>query len=201
MRLLLWSRPQLQPAHGTIDHHCAAAAAAVAHILTSPRPAPPTPAQVRLMRERGYRVGNIDCTIIAQRPKLSPHKEAIRANLCGLLGADPSGGHAQRLLPLVLLLLLHRGHACRLEQQHCACSPLHAADAAAAQRWLGMRATPAPPPTFHHILALLQSQVWRPKLQEERWTAWTSCEPTACDCGSTTLPPCPCSGERQGQDA
>jgi 2-C-methyl-D-erythritol 2,4-cyclodiphosphate synthase len=46
--------------------------------------------QVRLMQERGYRVGNIDCTIIAQRPKMSPHKEAIRENLCKLLGAHPS---------------------------------------------------------------------------------------------------------------
>ncbi len=45
---------------------------------------------VRLMRERGYRVGNIDCTVIAERPKLSPHKEAIRANLCRLLGAHAS---------------------------------------------------------------------------------------------------------------
>ena len=45
---------------------------------------------VRLMQERGYAIGNIDCTIIAERPKLSPHKEAIRANLCRLLGAHPS---------------------------------------------------------------------------------------------------------------
>ena len=30
--------------------------------------------QVRLMEERGYVLGNIDCTIIAQKPKLSPHK-------------------------------------------------------------------------------------------------------------------------------
>jgi len=29
---------------------------------------------VRLMKERGYELGNIDCTIIAQRPKLSPQK-------------------------------------------------------------------------------------------------------------------------------
>lgn len=45
---------------------------------------------VRLMKERGYELGNIDCTIIAQKPKLSPHKEAIRENLCAILGADPS---------------------------------------------------------------------------------------------------------------
>ena len=46
--------------------------------------------QVRLMREFGYVLGNLDATIILQRPKLSPHKEKIRANLCQLLGADPS---------------------------------------------------------------------------------------------------------------
>lgn len=45
---------------------------------------------VKLMRERGYTIGNIDCTIIAQRPKLSPHKEVIRENLCKLLEAHPS---------------------------------------------------------------------------------------------------------------
>lgn len=45
---------------------------------------------VRLMKERGYELGNIDCTIIAQKPKLSPHKETIRNNLCEILGADPS---------------------------------------------------------------------------------------------------------------
>lgn len=42
---------------------------------------------VRLMREKGYVVGNLDATIIAQKPKLSPHKGAIRTNLCRLLGA------------------------------------------------------------------------------------------------------------------
>ncbi|CAI9094166.1 OLC1v1029858C1 [Oldenlandia corymbosa var. corymbosa] len=45
---------------------------------------------VRLMHEAGYELGNLDATLILQRPKLSPHKEAIRANLCELLGADPS---------------------------------------------------------------------------------------------------------------
>nr|QEV81822.1 2-C-methyl-D-erythritol 2,4-cyclodiphosphate synthase [Prunella vulgaris] len=45
---------------------------------------------VRLMHEAGYELGNLDATLILQRPKLSPHKEAIRENLCKLLGADPS---------------------------------------------------------------------------------------------------------------
>lgn len=44
----------------------------------------------RLMREAGYEIGNMDCTIIAQRPKISPHKDAIRANLAKMLGADES---------------------------------------------------------------------------------------------------------------
>uniref|UniRef100_A0A7N0ZXR9 2-C-methyl-D-erythritol 2,4-cyclodiphosphate synthase n=1 Tax=Kalanchoe fedtschenkoi TaxID=63787 RepID=A0A7N0ZXR9_KALFE len=45
---------------------------------------------VRLMHEAGYEIGNLDATLILQRPKLSPHKENIRANLSHLLGADPS---------------------------------------------------------------------------------------------------------------
>ncbi|KAF5200777.1 2-C-methyl-D-erythritol 2,4-cyclodiphosphate synthase [Thalictrum thalictroides] len=45
---------------------------------------------VRLMHEAGYEIGNLDATLILQRPKLSPHKETIRANLSKLLGADLS---------------------------------------------------------------------------------------------------------------
>ncbi|KAI4315461.1 hypothetical protein L6164_028269 [Bauhinia variegata] len=45
---------------------------------------------VKLMHEAGYELGNLDATLILQRPKLSPHKEAIKANLSALLGVDPS---------------------------------------------------------------------------------------------------------------
>lgn len=45
---------------------------------------------VKRMKAAGYRIGNLDATLILQRPKLSPHKEAIRANLCELLEADPT---------------------------------------------------------------------------------------------------------------
>ncbi|MEX0654021.1 MAG: 2-C-methyl-D-erythritol 2,4-cyclodiphosphate synthase [Phycisphaeraceae bacterium] len=38
------------------------------------------------MRAAGYAVGNLDVTVILQRPKLGPHKAAVRANLAGLLG-------------------------------------------------------------------------------------------------------------------
>lgn len=37
------------------------------------------------LRQAGYQVGNIDITIILQRPKVSPHKDAMRVNLAGLL--------------------------------------------------------------------------------------------------------------------
>lgn len=43
-----------------------------------------------LVDERGYRLGNIDCTVIAERPKMSPHIETIRARVAELLQADIS---------------------------------------------------------------------------------------------------------------
>ena len=36
----------------------------------------------------GYRVGNIDATVICERPKLRPHIDAIRARIASLLGTD-----------------------------------------------------------------------------------------------------------------
>ncbi|HXS72776.1 MAG TPA: 2-C-methyl-D-erythritol 2,4-cyclodiphosphate synthase [Rhodanobacteraceae bacterium] len=43
-----------------------------------------------LVRERGYRVGNADVTVICEQPKLAPHIEAMRARLASVLerGAD-----------------------------------------------------------------------------------------------------------------
>ncbi len=37
------------------------------------------------VHDRGWRVVNLDCTVAAQRPKLSPHKPAIRERIAGLL--------------------------------------------------------------------------------------------------------------------
>lgn len=45
---------------------------------------------VRRMREAGYAIGNLDVTVILQKPKLGPHKQTIRENLAGLLGCDLS---------------------------------------------------------------------------------------------------------------
>ena len=38
-----------------------------------------------MLRERGYRLGNIDATICAQRPKINPHVEAMRECLAECL--------------------------------------------------------------------------------------------------------------------
>ena len=45
---------------------------------------------VRRMQQAGYRLGNVDIAVILQTPKLSPHKQAMRQRLAGLLGVDAS---------------------------------------------------------------------------------------------------------------
>lgn len=41
-----------------------------------------------LVREAGYVVVNVDATVLAQRPKLAPHRDAMRANIAADLGLD-----------------------------------------------------------------------------------------------------------------
>ncbi len=43
---------------------------------------------VELVAARGYRVGNVDITIMAQRPKMAPHIEQMRLNVAADLGVD-----------------------------------------------------------------------------------------------------------------
>jgi 2-C-methyl-D-erythritol 2,4-cyclodiphosphate synthase len=43
---------------------------------------------VNSAKERGYKVGNVDCVIICERPKLSPHYQAMRASLSQALGVE-----------------------------------------------------------------------------------------------------------------
>ncbi|GAA4897571.1 2-C-methyl-D-erythritol 2,4-cyclodiphosphate synthase [Ferrimonas pelagia] len=40
------------------------------------------------VKAKGYRLGNLDVTIIAQAPKMAPHIEAMRHNLAADLGAE-----------------------------------------------------------------------------------------------------------------
>lgn len=37
----------------------------------------------------GYRVVNLDCIVFAERPKLSPHKTAIKGRIAAILGTEP----------------------------------------------------------------------------------------------------------------
>ncbi|HET7127435.1 MAG TPA: 2-C-methyl-D-erythritol 2,4-cyclodiphosphate synthase [Lysobacter sp.] len=41
-----------------------------------------------LLRERGWRVGNCDITVVCERPKIGPHAAAVRANLAADLGIE-----------------------------------------------------------------------------------------------------------------
>ena len=44
-----------------------------------------------LTRAAGYRIGNVDLTIICEEPKIGPHREAMRTRLAQLLECDISG--------------------------------------------------------------------------------------------------------------
>jgi 2-C-methyl-D-erythritol 4-phosphate cytidylyltransferase/2-C-methyl-D-erythritol 2,4-cyclodiphosphate synthase len=39
-----------------------------------------------LLRSRGAIVDHVDCTIIAEEPKVGPHREAMRERIAGILG-------------------------------------------------------------------------------------------------------------------
>lgn len=43
-----------------------------------------------LLKEKGFRVGNIDVTVIAQAPKLAPHIPQMRENLAATLAVEAS---------------------------------------------------------------------------------------------------------------
>jgi len=48
---------------------------------------------LRAARDRvvaaGWELGNVDCIVFAQRPRLAPHKESIRRRLAEILGIPP----------------------------------------------------------------------------------------------------------------
>ncbi len=41
-----------------------------------------------LVKDKGYRLGNLDVTIVAQAPKMAPHIQAMRSILAGLLESE-----------------------------------------------------------------------------------------------------------------
>lgn len=42
-----------------------------------------------LLGENGYRIGNVDATVLAQRPRLAPHIPLMRERLAAAMGVDP----------------------------------------------------------------------------------------------------------------
>jgi 2-C-methyl-D-erythritol 2,4-cyclodiphosphate synthase len=46
-------------------------------------------ATVALLTQRGFAPANVDATVVIERPKLVPHKEAIRQRLAATLGLGP----------------------------------------------------------------------------------------------------------------
>lgn len=43
----------------------------------------------KIVEEKGYVLGNVDCTIMAQRPKMAPYIEQMRHHIAELLHAEP----------------------------------------------------------------------------------------------------------------
>ena len=41
-----------------------------------------------LMKNNGYKIGNIDATVIAQKPKMAPHIEKMRENIARIFETD-----------------------------------------------------------------------------------------------------------------
>jgi len=44
---------------------------------------------IELLATKGYRVGNIDATICAERPKMNPHIPAMQQCMAAIIGCDP----------------------------------------------------------------------------------------------------------------
>ena len=43
---------------------------------------------IRIIHDQGYTVGNVDCTVLAQRPKLAPYILQMRERLCEAMGVS-----------------------------------------------------------------------------------------------------------------
>jgi 2-C-methyl-D-erythritol 2,4-cyclodiphosphate synthase len=44
---------------------------------------------MEIVAGRGYRLVNCDITVLAQAPRIGPHREAMRANIASDLGVEP----------------------------------------------------------------------------------------------------------------
>ena len=56
------------------------------------------PRRALLLQDRGYRVVNVDATVLAEAPRLGTHREAMRANIAATWRST-SGGSTSRRRP------------------------------------------------------------------------------------------------------
>jgi 2-C-methyl-D-erythritol 2,4-cyclodiphosphate synthase len=45
---------------------------------------------VALVKENGFEIGNVDCSVVCEKPKLAPHREEMQRKLIGVVGAPVS---------------------------------------------------------------------------------------------------------------
>lgn len=45
---------------------------------------------MRRVKARGFTIGNLDVTVICQRPAIAPHRDALRASIAHAIGCSPS---------------------------------------------------------------------------------------------------------------
>jgi 2-C-methyl-D-erythritol 2,4-cyclodiphosphate synthase len=74
-----------------------------------------------LVREAGWKVVNLDCVVICEKPRVLPYRDAIRASLAKALGIDPGavfvkGKSAEGIGPLGEGLAAEALAVCLLEK-------------------------------------------------------------------------------------
>jgi 2-C-methyl-D-erythritol 4-phosphate cytidylyltransferase/2-C-methyl-D-erythritol 2,4-cyclodiphosphate synthase len=45
---------------------------------------------VRLAEENGFRISNVDCTLVCEYPKVGPHAAAMQTEMAAIMGLDAS---------------------------------------------------------------------------------------------------------------
>jgi len=45
---------------------------------------------VELVKKNGFEIGNVDCSVVCEKPKLAPHREEMQRKLISVVGAPVS---------------------------------------------------------------------------------------------------------------
>lgn len=43
---------------------------------------------IKLLKEKNYTIGNVDCTLVLEKPKINPHIDAMKACLCPIMDIE-----------------------------------------------------------------------------------------------------------------